>query len=970
MVKEKLIFNTAAGYVEIPFNESLRPAITYSIADMKDPNKRKSDYSKTILLPSSKILDKTFNHIFEINIETASFNPNKRLEMIYLADDQIQLVGYLKLNEIIINDRTKIKYSVTIFGQSGDLFNKIGDKKLDELTGFATYNHNRDVPTIEATWSATKGVGYVYPIIDFGLNSDLLNRTNMDLLPAIYVKEYIDRIFVDAGKTYTSAFFTDIRFESLCIPFNGNQIYKTTSQVNNDIFKADTVTATVTTTPTKIIFTNEVQDAGGNYDPTTGVFSCGNAGFYDFYTNLDVRAVYTPSGHAVDVFLNQLVKVTVGIYVNGGLHSSTSIILGDTTVAIAPAGSYNTGTDVAYPSDAHGTKVNSVISPPSPAVWTVVDEKMTNPASNIPCSLNNLNMVLADEVEVRVSYSFVISQGSSYRDILANELFTDNAGTGYGGTVEVFVNSGKFINNITNNAVGDGGLVDMYSVIPKDVKQIDFLRSIINMFNLYIQPDNADPNNYIIEPYNVFYQTTGALDWQHKIDNLQDLTIEPMGQVEAGEYLYTYKSDKDYYNESYQSEYEEVYGQRSGLIDNDFLKNTLKNELIFSPTPIVGYDFIDMVIPTIRKNDVNNYQSTAHNIRILYYGGLKTTSTAWTLSNSIGTVSNIHTQYPYCGHFNDPYNPTFDINFGLPKKIYYNNTFSDITVTNNNLFNIYHLAGLQQIGSRDSKIVSGYFRLFPSDIANLSFRRNYFFKDAYFRLLKIENYDPNKPLTKCYFLKLLQTNPFGVTTGVANGGNGTLVTDFSDGVEITEDYPELSYPRVSDTNVYDEKSSVVGSGNYVDYRAKQVQINGDDNNVWGYVKNVNLINSNNNDVSGSNVTLINTNNLTVTEDNVTYIDNQSVINRNIVSITGEYIVQLQDGVIANLTGLNQKVFLPDAADFGLNNELIIKNGISGNTEISASSGDTIDGSSNITMNTAFQSLHLKSVSNNFWIVIN
>ena len=58
MITERLIFKVASGNYDITLKEALRPAITYALSDIKNPSARKSDYSKTITLPSSKELDK------------------------------------------------------------------------------------------------------------------------------------------------------------------------------------------------------------------------------------------------------------------------------------------------------------------------------------------------------------------------------------------------------------------------------------------------------------------------------------------------------------------------------------------------------------------------------------------------------------------------------------------------------------------------------------------------------------------------------------------------------------------------------------------------------------------------------------------------------------------------------------------------------------------------------------------------
>ena len=867
----------AIGYnnYEITLKESLRPAITYAVNDLKDPSKRKSDYSKTITLPSSKELDKLFNDIFEINVETLDFNPNKKTEITYLADEQVQLEGYLKLDEVVINDRNKIEYKVSIFGKVGDLFNNIGENELTDITGLDKYNHGRVTQNQVNSWDTSVeengspvafayGKGYVYPLLDYGFNSDLQEYNVSHLMPAIYAKEYIDGIFADAGKTYTSAFFNSSLFKHLIIPFNGTEIHKTQAQLDLDLFRADSASVTLSSLAVfeTIIFPNEVLDAGGSYDHTTGIYTVQEAGYYDFTSILDIKAEYTPSGNAVDVYINRPVFAQVSIFVNGVAESSSKIVLGDTTVAIAPAATYDTGTDVAYPSDAHGTGIATNAG----GVMTYEDIKKTNPASNLPTTVLNRPLIAGETVEVKVRYYNAPQQRYS-----SSDYFTDNAGNFFSGTVDVTINSGKFLNNSSNSAVQETGTIDMYQVIPQNIKQKDFLTSIFNMFGLEIETDKDDPNNYIIEPYSTFYQS-GARDWQHKIDNNSELIYEPMGLLEASEYLYKYKDDKDYYNASYEGEFNETYGQRSGLIDNDFVKKITTTEVIFSPTPIVGQSNLDLIVPTIIKNDSNGYNTTAHNIRILYYGSLKNPYTVWSLSSNFGTSTD-YTSYPYAGHFDDPFNPTLDINFGLPKKLYYDNTFNDINITNANLFNTYHLPRLQQIANRDSKLVSGMFYLKPSDIAQLSFRKLYFFKNSYFRLYKIENYDPNKRLTKCYFLKVINVNPFTAITEWVNGGFDTIASGFDGGVETEENLPLTEFIQPKNGNISNAKSGMIaGSNNYVDYSSKNVNITGDNNRVGVYLEDVTLINSNNNTILANNVTLINSNKLTIEEDNVTYID--------------------------------------------------------------------------------------------------
>lgn len=876
---------------EIPLIDSLKPALNFSIQDIKDPSKRKSDFSKTITLPSSKVLDKLFNHIFEINTVTNTFNANKRLDVEYYADEELQIKGFLKLNEVITTDLNEVKYSVNIFGQLSDLFSDIEGLYLKDVQGLDTYDHDYTITNISQSWDSfivedgspalfELGKGYVYPLIEYGFDSNLKEYDVEHLFPSIYVKEYVDRIFADSNFSYQSTFFDSVFFKSLIIPFNKSRMSLTNDQVNERTFSADGAAIELTGTPTTLVFPNEV-DPNGVYNNATGEFTAANSGYYNAITTLDLEGVYTPSSGSGTVGLNKFINVTVGVYKNGVLEGSGNVFLGDEDVNIANNDSYSTGVSVAYPSDAHNTFI--FINPISFSV-TKVDNKLTNPASNLRISINDILVDAADVIDVKVSFDTITN-------IEGNSSFTDASGNGYSGSFQAFVRSGKFLNTITNSQLVQGSEIDMYSVVPSDIKQKDFLTSLFKMFNLQIEPSRTDDKILVIEPYNDFY-TTNKTDFSQKRDISRELIQEPMGLLEASEYKYQYKQDKDKYNQDYEAEYNEIYGQRSGLIDNDFTKNVITTDLIFSPTPLVGQSDVDMIVPTIIKDD-DTYKSTESNIRILYYGGLKTTSTAWILRTSLISGTQ-YTQYPYAGHLDDPKNPTLDINFGLTKRLYYNNSFDPIFATNNSLFNKYHLGALKQISNRDSKLISGWFYLTPKDIRNLTFRNVYYFDNSYFRLYSIENYDPNKPITKCKFTKLISVNPFEDGSLPLYGGDFST-GEVVDGVSNIEDAPFFGYDRNESNNNYSQKSGTVqGENNRVAESSLFVDIFGDGNYVAENSRKVKIINGNNNIVSNGveNVTLLNSDNLVITESNVTYV-NGALVNEGI--IRGGVVLEIDFG---------------------------------------------------------------------------
>jgi len=186
------------------------------------------------------------------------------------------------------------------------------------------------------------------------------------------------------------------------------------------------------------------------------------------------------------------------------------------------------------------------------------------------------------------------------------------------------------------------------------------------------------------------------------------------------------------------------------------------------------------------------------------------------------------------------------------------------------LFNKYYSKFIQEITDTNSKIVTGYFYLSPSDIKNLSFSSQYYFEGQYFRLSKIENYNPINPLTKCEFLKIKLSDVFQSGTAIGNGGikgniSGDKVPTFSNGNQTLKHNNSLG----------NLSQNVVGSNNYISRSARGIKIIGDSNTVNANARNVEINGSNNIINAGaSNVKLINSDNQNVISSNITYINNE------------------------------------------------------------------------------------------------
>ena len=133
--------------------------ITRSIADIREPQSRSSEWSKTITLPGTKSNNIIFSQLFEVEQTISSsvqftpdFNPNLKADVILFSDGVEQLRGFLRLLSIKVDDSKHITYEVTLHGQTADLFTTLSERKLNTLD-FSEYNHTLSSGNVIDSWA-------------------------------------------------------------------------------------------------------------------------------------------------------------------------------------------------------------------------------------------------------------------------------------------------------------------------------------------------------------------------------------------------------------------------------------------------------------------------------------------------------------------------------------------------------------------------------------------------------------------------------------------------------------------------------------------------------------------------------------------------------------------------------------------------------------------------------------------------
>ena len=907
MVIEHII----AGY-SIPHNEGAIP-LTKEAYDVNNPQKRLTDFSKTITIPENRLVNQIFEHAFDVNVDLQTFNPNLKTSYQIIQDGITAIDGYCQLKSIKNVDGL-INYEIQATGRLGNLFEKIRDKYLTDLD-LSSLDHDWNKTNIEASWTDAIGEGYVYPMINIGGRSQYDIWNTQDFKPSIYLKQYIDSILSEAGYTYDSTFLNSDLFKRLIVPYGSGKIlldnsailckefniYKTGTQSVpcqdfSDVSNAANGLLLFNSDESLSGYENRVIDDGGIIE----ALACAEAafGFSEGYYNTCSDEFNTISGKYVADDSNKM-------SFQGVLNFDLIYTNNDTNLT-RRLNECHTGNDTII--EDFKANVNVYLVQKLGLSYSIKEKLHIDITEN--AAANPLQTGTGDTTTIGDN---IISYTTGEIDVVSTgEYFLAVGKVGYNGHISINTQVGgfdsfpsisnfndfsfelkegsTFASNLLENEISVGDTITTRLVVPKEIKQSDLLSNIIKRFNLYIDYDSIDENKLIIETREDFL-TDDRVNLEPLIDRSREYNIRPMGALDSNRFVFKDTLDKDYHNDIYNKVNDEVYGQLTLDIENDFLNKDNVISTFFAPTPLQSIEAEnDRVISSMMfVNQEGQVVEATSKIRLLYWGGLLDTQKKWSLGVPFFGGTSFD-KYPYAGHLDNPYNPTFDLNWYSPKQLYYDLSYGDkyvMNYSNNNCYNVYWKKYIEEITDKNSKILECNLALRPYDYNELSFRKNYYIDGSYWRLLKVQDFDAmSQSSTKCVFLKVEPKDIFIPEVKEVSGGNGV----FSDAAPIPS------------------KNSVVSpngnSGKPQDKIRFGINIKGGTRSIIAADSVYQSVDSLNNIIVGSD-------NATSLEDNVMIINSPSIsVNRpNEAYINGLFVEKLQSIVLTSdlLTNLEEEI---------------------------------------------------------------
>jgi len=752
----KIYLLDGVNYVELDC-ESLDMGTTFSVADVKDVSSRKDNISKNISFKGTAVNNNAFGNLFFGNKVSNSdlnnklffnYSPLRVVDCIVYEDGHLIMKGSLRVLKTSVKDGN-IFYETVITGRFIELKNAIQDKYLTDLD-FSDLKHHYNIGVIQDTWATQTerfdtdsetfsnttfemGSGYVYPFADYGVvYQDTTSWSNLNSIhgfnfrPAIFLKEYFDRIFKQPeldGFTYEvrgDETFVD-KFNSLIVPNADELLSYTFSGFNLKFYKT---------------FVTSQTNADSAHAP------------HDAFNLLKFNSFpTTPPGTIAPYVIREGSYPNV-LYVNRTFTSDAKAEI----VITSLHNIFFTPVTVMFELVERDAESNN----DSSSNWTVLADTRFN--INNGDTITNKTMTLAIGERTFVEKKQLGLRLRIHSE--AYDLFSVLDDIQYNiSTVELSLpKDAQTLFKVNVQLSSTGG--DVVAPVPPDkVKQMDFIKSIVNLFNMYVYTENNNDKRLIFQQYDDYYAyasptiiTANAINWTAKLD-YKNFELESNIKIPKN-YLFTWKDDSDFVNADYKKKYGDVYGTFK-FNDSWGVTDSKKVELIFSPSPMVQYAGTRRLHPAIYQIESGNKKTFKSNIRLLYYYGLKDCN-EYVIGNDIYTggwsVTPLLTtsQYPMVSNylFDEDDKPVEDLYFGRPNEYYFTPTADYINAAA--AYQFYYSNQITELTNPNIFIFQGDFLLTELDITNLDLRVPVYidlgeFGHVYCKVLSIEYENKNKP---------------------------------------------------------------------------------------------------------------------------------------------------------------------------------------------------------------------------------
>lgn len=705
--------NGAAIVVDLYENESISYSSNFnSVSEFTT----RGAFSREFRIPATQNNVDFFGQQYSpslLNNDSTQINVLRKIDATLSVNTLPIAEGHIQFKQAVTHQDKVHEFVIAFFGETVDLARSIGDKLLKELD-YTDLAHENDYATVnDINDGSLFGGAICYTLTDRGQNwsedSAIGSRRIFSSVNPIYTGELtlalqakwlLNKIITEAGFTYSADTLND-ELNRMYVPYvTGPR----TEGLSNDEAKFKVEFATDTA------FNLNIQAENGYYQKQltgwTEVSDPSNSWASNAYTaqgsftavveiklqvEVDTTGYTADNQHFYDVMLQR---------VRGGV---TDLLPFPTTMGVGPTSyQYNYITQSFQP-----------IAP-------------VNPFS------------------VYSSFQLDVQQGDVYTVVM-------RAHPGSSQLIEIQTDAFGIDSYFRFSNVS--GLDYAYAVQiannAPEMKQVDYLRDILKMYNAVLVPDPNMPNAVEIIPMVEYLGSGDDYDWTGKLDTSKDITLTPASDVRKRVLKWSYKEQGDYFNAFYKKGAQRVYGElRLTDAGNDFSTSDYTVELTFGASPCDLIPNTNYIIPKY-FNEKGEFMTPGP--RILYKRPFAESAVVMVYDEVAEEAT--FTVIPLLCHYRSVPTEigTDDLNFGQeipPHPIE--------AMPLKTLFDRYWREYIAELYDDEQKIMEAYFQLDVTDVFNLKFNDKIWVKDSWWRVIELTDYIvAEEQVTKCKLMRLL-----------------------------------------------------------------------------------------------------------------------------------------------------------------------------------------------------------------------
>jgi len=708
----RLYVKQNTGFILLDLMENNPIKLNMSVADIMDPTANPSTYSQTFRVPNTANNNLFFKSAFNIN--TVTFDATKKIES-YIEDSNVTIsVGSIRLTNIVTNNRDKnVEYEVTFFGEVSDLASKIGGGFLNSLS-LSQYNHEKSYVNIVNSWNLNLLSGdVIYPLIEWGY--DYLDGVPVQNTLALWDATLAQNGFTNNTKPLSIEQFKPVIRAKVLIDaifassgFTYDSLFLNGSDFMNQYIITEQIDTAIDRRTPKL----QAKNGSQSINSISGINKLRFPNeIYDTANSFD---------NATSIF-------TVPLTFPNPLDFFTFTISGATRMLIS-------GITITFDIEIFNQTTPALIATQSFSYTPVIQNEIFNFTANF--NVFNLLAPINNELIFRLK----ITGGGVINASVENATLTQTT------SVDNI--------NVLNN------------YLPNNVKNIDFLKGIIERYNLVLEPSKTIDKHFTITPWVDWVEQGTQRNWTDYVDGNVDIQSKPLFTSQTRSNTWRDDEDSDYVNYNFQLATKTTYGQLDLDSQNEILVGNKLTQSLFAPTPLLPIGnasaqtsasanqklAAQFLIPHISKDTTTERTPIVPKLRLVYYNGMINAPLEWHIKDDSNTTQHWD-KYPLVSQYSvlDPLNNTFnDMAWrnAAPLWDITNTVPNPPARTTRDLWNNYWQKWYDFTYDKFGKILEMNIVLDYKKVWDLKFNDKIFIKDSWFMVNKITDYEVGKP-TSC-----------------------------------------------------------------------------------------------------------------------------------------------------------------------------------------------------------------------------